>query len=92
MNATVDQVVGRVLMQCSDGEMGNVCRRFLDMFTPEDDGEDLYPEISSDVKTQKKEGGEKQSANNESCSQTKPHISFQPTKYPPTLLPMLIIK
>jgi hypothetical protein len=91
VNCDVDQVMQGVLMQCSEEEMGSVCRRFLDMFTPQyDDDGNLYREIGKDVK-HKKEGEEKKQSTNESCKQPT-HISFQPTKYPCTLLPMLIIK
>ncbi|KAL7509391.1 hypothetical protein ACHAXN_007354 [Cyclotella atomus] len=76
MYRAIEEVTSIVLRRCSEGTMGGECRKFFDLFTPPPDDETDVP--SEDVP--KSEG-------------VKRHLfSFRPIKYPPSLLPMVIVK
>ncbi|KAL3769525.1 hypothetical protein ACHAWO_011038 [Cyclotella atomus] len=76
MYRAIEEVASIVLRRCSEGTMGGECRKFFDLFTPPPDDETDVP--SEDVP--KSEG-------------VKRHLfSFRPMKYPPSLLPMVIVK
>jgi hypothetical protein len=76
MYRAIEEVASIVLRRCSEGTMGGECRKFFDLFTPPPDDETDVP--SEDVP--KSEG-------------VKRHLfSFRPIKYPPSLLPMVIVK
>lgn len=97
----LNQVVDHVLRRCcvetngdassiSQGiEIGGECRRFFDMFAPKVDTSD-YQDVKQGNPQENTALVGPTKITDGTASRIK--ISFQPVRYPPTLLPMIIIK
>jgi len=94
LNRVVDHVLRRCCVETNGSntsglEIGGECRRFFDMFAPELDTPD-YHDVKQVNSQEDSTLGEPTKTTDGTASRIR--FSFQPIRYPPTLLPMIIIK